>query len=219
MVSGVLSDPSAACFSHPFLSSWASGLALVSVSYAGPRGLCGARSYRETEAARRQAPGVGGRGGSVVPGGGGVSRASTAWVVPGAHPRARGGRRVSPLQGWLPPVFRGLAGTQNSPLSQAVGLPQQAVPAPAPAPAHLELVTPGVSGIAAPRRAPGTGMWTPVQPEPPRAARQGPLWGAARVPHGRAGQAWPSCSRISAWEEMWSWSLGGRGSLRGCGGG
>lgn len=78
-------------------------------------------------------------------------------------------------------------------------------------------------------RAPGTGMRTPLQPEPPRAARGlRPAWGQRSrahcggppsVPHGRAGQAWSSCSRISAWEEMWSWGLEGRGSLRGCGGG
>lgn len=60
-----------------------------------------------------------------------------------------------------------------------------------------------------------------LQPEPPRAARGlRPAWdqrgrarcgGPSSVPHGRAGQAWSSCSRISAWEEMWSWGLGGRG--------
>lgn len=64
-------------------------------------------------------------------------------------------------------------------------------------------------------------MRTSLQPEPPRAARGlRPAWdqrgrarcgGPSSVPHGRAGQAWSSCSRISAWEEMWSWGLGGRG--------
>lgn len=159
----------------------------------------------------------------------GVSRAGTAWVVPGAHPHARGGCGLFSAGPATPRVQRLGRGSEIRLISDrrasSAGCPRSR-PCPGPSGTRYLWCQRQSSPYG---RLPGRGRRPSSSLSPlgqheacglPGASAAGPaVGGPSSVPHGGAGQGWSSCSRISAWEEMWSWGLEGRGSLCGRGGG